>query len=119
MSDIRKHHAVVEHRTDADGETVDTYLKFECRGDRDSTCHIYPDCDCESYDEEHEKEHPSVPHDDCVVLPWLDECCGETCFTGADGDPVDFPGEIPAGSGPISVVWDECLSWSWAAEVSA
>ena len=80
--------------------------KFTCKGDRTSPCHQYPDCDCEHWDSdaEHEREHPSVPHDQCWVEPWMDECA---TLCAPDGEPVH--------SGPITVTFNgDCVEWEYA-----
>lgn len=114
------HHVTVTHTRDAEGEITSTHVAFECRGDRTSPCHQYPDCDCESYDEEHDDNHQAVPHDECAVDAWFATGCGETCYTdGTLGGIYDNPDRIPERSGPVDTEWDECIQWSWADEVSA
>ena len=113
------HHVTVKHTRDADGEVASTQVTFECRGDRTSPCHQYPDCDCESWDAEHEKEHPKVSHEECVMKGWFDGGgCGENCYL-LDDDFCLNPADIPERSGPVEIEWDECVSWSFADEVPA
>jgi hypothetical protein len=60
------------------GDDTRPTVKFECRGDSDSTCHSYPDCECESWDD----EHPSVSHDECWMQGWFD--ADGICYEGPD-----------------------------------
>lgn len=112
------HFVTVKHTRDDEGDVERTEITFECRGDRTSWCHIYPDCECESWDEEHDREHPSVPHDDCTVQDWFDAGVDTTYYDGDDGD-SDFEWMLPERSGPIEIEWDECPVWRWADEVTS
>lgn len=64
----------------SNGEYPPPTVKFECRGDRDSSCHLYPDCECEGWCEGH--EHPSVAHDECWMQGWFD--ADAACYEGPD-----------------------------------
>lgn len=82
-------------------------VKFECRGDRDSQCHSYPDCECESWDSEHDKEHPFAKHDECWMQGWFDSDVGHV-YDGPDGDDRDencVPRDMDK-SGPIVASFD-------------
>lgn len=80
-------------------------VKFECRGDQDSECHKYPDCDCEYWDDNH--EHPRVKHDECWMQGWFESEAGHS-YVGADFDDRDDNG-VPRDmdrSGPIKTTYD-------------
>lgn len=66
----------------SNGEDRSPTVDFECRGDSDSTCHSYPDCECEYWDGDHEKDHPYVKHDECWMQGWFD--ADGTCYEGPD-----------------------------------
>ena len=68
--------------TPSNNEYSPATVKFECRGDRDSQCHSYPDCECESWDSEHDTDHPSTKHDECWMQGWFD--ADATCYEGPD-----------------------------------
>ena len=89
-------------------------VKFECRGDRDSECHQYPACTCESWDDEH--EHPRVKHDECWMQGWFDSEAGHV-YDGEDSDDRDDNG-VPRDmdkAGPVDVNFElEYVSWDFA-----
>lgn len=104
----------------SNGEDEPSTVKFECRGDRDSKCHSYPDCECEAWDDEHESEHPFVQHDDCWIQGWFDSWYGAV-YEGEDCDDRD-DNNVPRGmtrSGQITAHYDvdEYVSWTFV-EVS-
>lgn len=66
----------------SNGEDRPSTVKFECRGDSNSTCHTYPDCECEYWDDDHDKEHPPVKHDECWMQGWFD--ADGICYEGPD-----------------------------------
>lgn len=80
---------------------------FTCTGTREDKCHIYPDCECESWPDtaEHAKAHPSVPHDRCWVEVWMNDAdCAELCG----------PDEEPVRDGPITITYEDCVQWEYA-----
>lgn len=90
---------------------------FECRGNEDSPCHHYPDCECESWDDEHETDHPRVAHQECWLQGWFD---GEgAVYSGEDATDWDegLPREGMNKSGPIQAYYETegYVSWDWAA----
>lgn len=107
------HFVTVKHTRDDEGDVERTDITFECRGDRASKCHSYPDCDCESWDEEHDKDHPRVPHDDCWLQDWFDAGYDFTPYYVGDGRNHEEH-NVPEGSGPIVFSYDECILWRWA-----
>ena len=104
---------------DEDGWRDEATVKFECRGDRDSKCHSYPDCDCEYWDEDHEKEHPFVKHAECWMTGWFESECGHS-YVGADAEEncmndTGVPRDM-ARSGPITSTFDMdgFVEWEFA-----
>lgn len=92
---------------DDDGWRDAAIVKFECRGDRDSKCHSYPDCDCEFWEEGHEQEHPFAQHDECWMQGWFESECGHV-YDGPDADDRDDNG-VPrdmSRSSPIAASFD-------------
>ncbi len=89
---------------------------FTCDGDRSSKCHSFPDCDCETWSEDHNERHPFVTHEaECWVINWLNAFGGDTYQPSDD----DLPGDIvpPHIDGPIEWDWDESVNWRYAAGV--
>lgn len=92
---------------DVDGWRGSATVKFECRGDRDSKCHTYPDCECEFWDDGHDQEHPPVQHDECWMEGWFDSEAGHV-YNGPDADDWDdscVPRDMEK-FGPITAVYD-------------
>lgn len=112
------HHVTVKHEYDVDGDITSTRITFECRGDRTSPCHQYPDCDCDGWSDEHDKEHPPVTHDECWLASWFDAGYEAAPYDLGDGTNY-LESDVPAGSGPISFEYDEGILWRWADEVTA
>lgn len=93
-------------------------VKFECRGNRDSDCHSYPDCDCEYWDEDHEREHAHVKHDECWMQAFFESEAGHV-YNGPDAYDMDDSG-IPRDmerSGFITSAYDidGFVEWEFAA----
>lgn len=105
------HFVAVKHTRDDEGDIISTDITFECRGDRASKCHSYPDCYCESWGAEH--EHPLAPHDDCWLVSWFDAGVDTTSYDGEDGS-SEYEWMLPERSGPIETEFDECVIWRWA-----
>ena len=106
-----------EHWVDfvRDGEGSVT-LAFTCRGQEASACHIYPECGCEFWDNDH--EHPSLPHANCWLTDWFsnhDE--GGASYHGADAEEGGNSSYPPiTKSGFIATIFaDEWVEWEWAA----
>lgn len=59
------------HTVTIGGTDDEPRIEFTCHGDRDSECHSYPDCKCESWDRD-DHPHPFVPHDKCWMQDWFD-----------------------------------------------
>jgi hypothetical protein len=92
--------------------------QFECRGDITSPCHRYPDCECESWDVDHDENHPATPHDECWMTGWFESENGAT-YDGPDGYDMNdngLPNDMDR-SGPIQAHYDleGFVSWKWAA----
>lgn len=98
MSD---HLHYIEHRHEASYGVKTT---FTCKGDRNSPCHQYPDCECDSYGEDH--EHANVPHDECIWERWAAHADCET-LCGPDDAPVR------GGPEPVRVWFEECMVWEY------
>jgi hypothetical protein len=108
---------VTPSEPDEDGWRDEASVKFECRGDQDSKCHSYPDCDCEYWDDNHEQEHPFVKHDDCWMKGWFESEAGHS-YVGADFDDMDDSG-VPRDmekSGQITACFDMdgFVEWEFA-----
>lgn len=93
------------HTVAITGTVCDPSIEFTCHGDRSAPCHRYPDCECELWDDNH--EHPSVPHEKCLLQTWFD-----------DGDVDPPPEELsnvalePGMSGPICTSFHEdYIAW--------
>lgn len=117
MSSEQVHYVkVAPGKYDADADWRDeATVSFECRGNRDSECHQYPDCDCEYRDDTH--EHPRVPHDECWMQGWFDSDAGHV-YDGPDGDDRDDT-NVPRDMGQEGYIVtafdiDGFVEWSWA-----
>ncbi|MFI6215673.1 hypothetical protein ACIBCD_27085 [Nocardia brasiliensis] len=96
------------------GEADRPKIEFTCRGDRTAECHSYPDCECASWDTDHEEQygHPAVAHDQCWMQEW---------FQNEDTHPYwetlpDFDYR-PGMSGPVTASFDsECVEWEFVAD---
>jgi len=113
MSDI--HFVTVKACYDADGTELTPDVKFECRGDKTSPCHQYPDCSCEVWEDDH--EHPKVTHGECWIESWF-QADGHA-YDGPDRDEMNGDWGIPAGmdrAGAVSTTFEmEYVSWEFAA----
>lgn len=98
-----------EHRIQ-DGEAV-------CLGGPYSACHVYPDCDCESWSIDEEigrHEHPAQSNAECWVLGWLnatdleDSATDDAVYRRLAMESDIFP------DGPISYEWEgDYVTWSY------
>jgi len=99
-------HRVVWHTWAEDSFNV----SFHCDGDQTADCRNYPNCGCETWDDDH--EHPSVPQATCWVLPWLECCHVEDSYQGEwEG------GQPPRRDAPIVTRFEETgpsVTWSYA-----
>lgn len=99
----------------ADDSHPEPQQQFECRGDKTSPCHQYPNCDCESWSKGH--EHPYVPHDECWMQGWF-ENEGGTVYEGEEYDEYNIQG-LPSDmdrSGPIVASFQqEFVGWDFSA----
>ena len=88
--------------------TDDLKIQFTCHSDQHAECRNYPDCQCESWDDDH--EHPKVPQPECWMQAWFDN----------DGiDPMSENLEDceyrPGMSGPIKTYFcEEYIEWEFA-----
>lgn len=114
---------------DADDVDLVTVLAFSCSLGRDAACHSYPDCDCEYFDDKHHRDHPHVPHDECVYVEWF-RIPEALYYEGADaGEQVYIAGQWwPVSDaptrphrGPVRLwAWDEgVLGWAFIDESPA
>lgn len=86
---MSEHHVTVTPaEPDEDGWRDEATVTFECRGNRDSKCHSYPDCDCEFWNDDHDKDHPFVKHGECWMTDWFKSGVGHV-YGGADADDMD------------------------------
>jgi hypothetical protein len=95
------HHVTFDAGTDA--------LTFTCQGDDTAKCHNYPDCDCETWDDNH--EHPAVLRDRCWMQDWFDNLA-----VSYDSEDVNDDGYGPtaSGSGFVQTEFEEdYILWSW------
>ena len=98
-----------DHYVTVSGTAHDPEIAFKCRGDRDSECHNYPDCDCEAWDSSH--PHPRVTHDECWLQGWFDS--DQIDPSTEDGTPAVFA-ELVGKSGPIKITFmGDCIEWSF------
>ncbi len=101
-------HTVTVTVVDADH---DARVEFHCAGDETAPCHQYPDCACQSWDDDH--EHPNAPHARCWIAAWFDT--DSTEYVGADADDIARPTVAHAGPITLSGVGDwDYLTWEWA-----
>lgn len=110
-------HYVTVTSPDSEGWESQT-VKFECRGDRSSDCHRYPDCACEAWGQDH--PHPKVVHDECWVKSWFD---GDShAYDGEDRDEMNGDWGIPAGmnrSGAVTTSFEyEYIAWEFVEAAS-
>lgn len=110
-----------EHHVYVTSETPESkpQIRFECRGSRNSNCHIYPDCECETWFDGHEKEHHYTQHASCWMTDWFENdgawYVGDDCDDAADGG-------LPLGiirRGEIDWDYDEGIQWSFTDESAA
>lgn len=115
---IAEHWVTVTHERDAWGDVVSSDITFECRGDQESACHNYPDCECDEWfpgADTGEHWHPDVPQPECWLKTWFDVGFEATPYKPADGgDPIEFEHNVPEGSGPIEWEFAEGIYWHWA-----
>ena len=95
--------------------------KFECTNP-EAACHIYPECDCESWADDHASErgagHAVVKHDDCWLQGWFDHGSPGAVYSGDDYNDMRDDG-IPVGmtrTGRIEHEYDDCILWSFEPE---
>lgn len=99
MTETTKHLHFISHSHNREMITS----TFECRGDETAPCHQYPDCGCEIAG----CGHPSTPHAECMVKPWMDDACAQECF--------DLREPTPVRDGPITAWFDgDCYAWDYA-----
>jgi hypothetical protein len=88
---------------------------FTCDGDTNAWCHLFPDCDCEEWSDEHGQEmpgHEMVAHEtECWVLSWLNNV--DVGNTYGDGDQLDI--SVPRHNALIDWEWqgDGILLWTY------
>lgn len=86
-------------------------IQFTCRGNRDSECHSYPDCQCESWIPG-DHEHPFVAHDECWMASWF-----ANAHNGAIEPMPEFLADcdlVPGMSGPIATQFcQDYVEWEF------
>ncbi|NTW41827.1 MAG: hypothetical protein HGA44_18430 [Cellulomonadaceae bacterium] len=111
---VHHHFVTVEHDVDDHGETRSSTLTFECKATQADPCRNYPACDCDYWDDEHNKLHPAVPQPECWLKTWFDVGYDATPYDAdPEGEYVDSLHDVPAGSGPITYDYDEGIYWHW------
>jgi len=86
-------------------------LTFTCRGDETSSCHQYPNCECESWGDDH--PHPNEPHQQCWAKNWFDN--DGACYIGDDEDGNGKP--TRSGRGYVTFSFDgDSVEWEWVAK---
>ena len=112
MSDNPHFVRVEPGKRDDEGWQDAATVTFQCRGDQDSACHQYPDCDCEWWDDTH--EHPLVPHGECWMEGWFDN--GGHSYESDDSDDMQDCG-IPrnlAAFGQIAAHYEDgYVAWEF------
>lgn len=93
-------------------------VKFECRGSRDNSCHRYPDCECEYWGDDHEKEHPVTVHDECWMQGWFDAGDYAAIYAGDDSEDWDN-NNVPRNMDREGFItahyeYDGYVEWEWA-----
>lgn len=107
----------VLHTVTVTGEEDGPRIQFTCHGDRDSECHIFPDCGCETWIRG-EHEHPSVPHGLCWMQDWFDN----DSIDPSAQDPTALAdcGYRPGMSGPITTHFNgEYIEWEFTEAVQS
>ncbi|WP_084969438.1 hypothetical protein [Prescottella equi] len=96
------------HTVTITGTDEQPRIEFTCHGDRNSECHSYPDCECESWNRD-DHPHPFAPHDECWMQPWFDNDC-----TSPMAETIDEC-EMKVGmSGPIEAEFaDDYVEWTF------
>lgn len=99
------------HTVEITGTVDDPRIKFTCHGDNTAPCHLYPACDCEFWDSDHEEEygHPDIPHDECWMQGWFNEDNADpNSETLIDCD------YMPGMSGPVKAWFqEEYVAWEF------
>jgi hypothetical protein len=94
-------------------------VKFECPWLYGS-CHFYPDCQCESFGEDHFEEHgvghERVHHTECWMQGWFDADCH--VYEGDDADDMNdtcLPATMNR-AGQIVTSWEmDYVGWEFRA----
>jgi hypothetical protein len=86
---------------------------FVCLADSEASCHHYPDCECESWSEEHDAEHPPVQHETCWLESWFDAIPLEDMYVAEEAVGPVLGHQFP--DGPIDWEWDgDGIEWHYA-----
>lgn len=85
--------------------------RFVCTANADASCHRYPGCECESWSEEHDAEHPPVQHDACWLAGWFDAVPLEDMYVAEDGAYGFLGYQFP--DGPIDWEYDDGIEWHY------
>lgn len=85
------------------GDERHPQIEFTCHGDRDSKCHSYPDCECETWIPG-EHPHPFVPHDTCWMKSFFDNA--DDGGTSPGTEHLAEEGIAVGMSGPIETCFD-------------
>lgn len=102
------------------GPNGTTVPRFECQGSASAACHIYPACDCESWNDDHAKDygpgHEPVQQDECWLQGWFDN--DAAVYAGEDATDMRDNGlpDTLCQEGAIEYSFcDEWIEWSFAA----
>lgn len=85
--------------------------KFVCSADNDASCHHYPACECESWSDEHDADHPAAQHDECWLAGWFDAVPLEDMYVAEDGAYGFLGYRFP--DGPIDWEYDDGIEWHY------
>jgi hypothetical protein len=84
-------------------------INFTCNADPTADCRNYPDCECESWEQDH--PHPSAPHDKCWMQDWFDN-------DGTDPQ-IDTLSDVEYTVGMKGPIWtsfqEDYIEWGFVA----
>ena len=86
--------------------------EFTCHGDKNATCHQYPACECETWNEDH--PHPTVPHDECWMQGFFDNGSTDPMDSTAGPETLTEAGYKAGMSGEIKTYFcQEYIEWKF------
>lgn len=113
---MNTHTVTVTGRQGDDDTWEEPEVTFICTEAPGVGCRLYPDCDCESWDDSH--DHPRVPQNECWMQGWF-ENDGHS-YIGKDADDMGGENGLPEGmnrSGPITAAFQgDYVEWEFVEE---